>query len=195
MKVRIILALAALAVFLQGCDKKEPTAQVPNEDLNFTLTNFDGEKVGLSDFAGKIVVLEWTSYECPFVIRHYEAGTMVETGKKFADRDVVWLAINSTYSASDVGNKLFATLHGQKYLLDDKTGQVGKLFGATRTPEMFVIDKEGEIVYRGAIDDDPYGDKKEKVNYVAKALAELTEGKKISTANTEPYGCTVKYAK
>ena len=82
-----------------------------------------------------------------------------------------------------------------KYVLDDHEGKVGKLFKATRTPHMFIVDKQGEIVYQGAIDDDPYGDKKEKVNYAAKALAEVAAGKKVTTAKTVPYGCTVKYAK
>ena len=108
MKIRIILALAvvaALVVFVQGSGKKESTAEAPKGDLDFTLTNFDGKEMSLSDFAGKIIVLEWTSYDCPFVIRHYKAGTMVETAKKFADKDIVWLAINSTYYTDAASNK------------------------------------------------------------------------------------------
>ena len=195
MKVKIVLALLVLAVFAQGCARKEPVAQVPKGDLKFSLTNFDGTKVSLSDFAGKIVVLEWTNNDCPFVKRHYEAGTMVETAKKFADKNVVWLAVNSTHYANTLINKNFARQYGMKYVLDDHEGKVGRQFKATRTPHMFVIDKQGKIVYRGAIDDDPYDDKKEKINYVAKALGELTAGKEVSTAETAAYGCTIKWGK
>ena len=60
---------------------------------------------------------------------------------------------------------------------------------------MFIIDKEGKIVYSGAIDNSPMGKNQEGViNYVDDALTELTTGKLISTSNTEPYGCSVKYA-
>ena len=210
MKVKFILVLIAvafLAVFVQGCKEKGYSADTRNDsaaiekteeakgEIAFTLKNFDGKEVNLSEFAGKIVVLEWANYDCPFVKRHYAAGTMVETAKKFVDKDVVWLAINSTDYANVAGNKKFAEEYGMKYVLDDHEGKAGKKFGATRTPEMFVIDKQGQIVYHGAIDDDSYGDKEEKINYVAKALAELTAGKKVTTAKTAPYGCTVKYAK
>jgi hypothetical protein len=60
---------------------------------------------------------------------------------------------------------------------------------------MYIIDKDGKLVYMGAIDDDPQGEKSTRINYVDKALAELTSGTAISTPQTKAYGCTVKYAK
>jgi hypothetical protein len=83
-------------------------------------------------------------------------------------------------------------------ILDDSSGKVGRAYKATNTPHMFIINTDGNIVYNGAIDNAPLGkvpkDKK-YVNYVDKALEELTSGKTISIAKTKPYGCTVKYKK
>jgi hypothetical protein len=79
-------------------------------------------------------------------------------------------------------------------ILNDSTGMVGHLYGATNTPHMFVIDKDQRIAYMGAIDNDPSGNKKDKINYVDKALTELTSGNSVSQAETKAYGCGVHYA-
>ncbi len=72
---------------------------------------------------------------------------------------------------------------------------MGHAYGAKTTPHMYVIDTRGNIVYAGAIDNSPMGKKKEGViNYVDQALAELTAGKQVSTRESKPYGCSVKYA-
>ncbi len=162
----------------------------------FTLTNFDGKVVNLSDYKGKIVVLEWFNYECPFVKYHYEKATMADLAAKYKDKNVVWLAINSTKHLKTEENKAWAEKYKLGYpILDDRTGTVGRAYGALTTPHMYIIDKEGKIVYSGAIDDSPMGRKKEgAVNYVDKALSELLAGKSVTTPQTEPYGCSVKYA-
>jgi len=165
---------------------------------SFELNSFDGKTVSLSDYRGKIVVLEWFNFECPLSRYHYETkNTMVELAKKYKDKNVVWLAVNSTSHTTPGPNKTFAKRHGLPYLiLDDRSGKVGRAYGAQTTPHMYIINPRGRVVYEGAIDDSPLGKKKEGVvNYVDNALAELTAGKAISTAKTKPYGCTVKYAK
>jgi len=162
------------------------------------LSSFDGKSVSLSDYRGKIVVLEWFNFECPLSLYHYETkNTMVELAKKYKGKNVVWLAVNSTSHTTPGPNKTFAKRHGLPYLiLDDRSGKVGRAYGAQTTPHMYIINPRGRIVYEGAIDDSPLGKKKEGVvNYVDNALAELTAGKAVSTAKTKPYGCTVKYAK
>ncbi len=164
----------------------------------FELNSFDGKTVSLSDYRGKIVVLEWFNFECPLSLYHYETkNTMVELANKYKDKNVIWLAVNSTNHTTPEPNKDFAKRHGLPYLiLDDRSGEVGRAYGAETTPHMYIIDPRGRIVYEGAIDDSPLGKKKEGVvNYVDNALAELTAGKAVSTAKTKPYGCTVKYAK
>ncbi len=165
----------------------------------FELNSFAGKNIKLSDYAGKIVVLEWFNGDCPFVRYHYDqASTMIDLAKKYKDKDVVWLAINSTNTTTPQANRQFAEKHKLPYpILDDRSGAVGRQYGARNTPHMFIISKDGTIAYRGAIDNAPLGKVQgdgTKINYVDQALAELTAGKTVTTPTTTPYGCTVKYA-
>jgi len=172
----------------------------PAKAPDFTLVNYDGKEVKLADYKGKIVVLEWFNYECPFVKYHYEkASTMKDLAAKYKDKNIVWLAINSTSHLDTSKNREFAEKNAIPYpILDDKVGGVGKAYDAKTTPHMYIIDAEGNIVYNGAIDNAPLGRPAEgqtPVNYVDKTLEELTAGKAVTTSETKPYGCTVKYAK
>ncbi len=168
-----------------------------DEVKGFTLNDQDGNEVSLSDFEGKVVVLEWTSWSCPFPIRHYKAKNMQAVAEKWQKKGVVWLAINSTNYENPEQDKENREKFGLPYpVLSDKSGEVGKLYGATNTPHMFVLDKEHKIVYQGAIDDDPPGAKLaegEELNYVDQALTQLLADEEISVPKTRAYGCTVKY--
>jgi len=175
-----------------GVEEPEAAKKAPE----FTLNTFDGKEISLSDYRGKIVVLEWFNFECPYSKYHYETtNTMVGLANKYKGSNVVWLVINSTSHTTPGANKEFT----QKYklpfpILDDRPGKVGRAYGAKTTPHMYIISPRGNILYEGAIDNSPMGRKKEGViNYVDKALAELTTGKAVSTPNTKPYGCSVKY--
>jgi len=178
----------------EGAERSDAGKKAPE----FTLNSFDGKKVMLSDYKGKIVVLEWFNFECPYDMGHYgQKKTMVELANKYKDKNVVWLAVNSTSHITVEGNKQFAAQHKLPYpILDDRAGAVGHMYGAQTTPHIFIINSRGNIAYDGAIDNAPLGKTsagETYVNYVDKALAELTEGKVVTTANTKPYGCTVKY--
>ena len=166
---------------------------------DFELNSFDGPKVKLADLKGKIVVLEWFNFECPFSRYHYEkATTMADLAKKYKDRGVVCFAVNSTSHTTAAANREFAKKHKVPYpILDDTSGEVGRAYAARTTPHIIVIDKNGFVAYNGAIDTAPLGQVKGeagKINYVDKALAELTSGQNVSTPATSPYGCSVKYA-
>jgi len=166
----------------------------------FALKTFDGKTVNLADYRGKTVVLEWLNFECPFVKHHYEkANTMTSLANKYKEKGVVWFAINSTSHTTPTGNQAFAARHELPYpLLDDRSGEVGRAYGAKTTPHMFVIAPNGGIVYDGAIDNSPLGKTpagQEPVNYVDKVLGEIGARKDISTKITKSYGCSVKYAK
>lgn len=194
-----LLALIVASGFFVGCKKeppKQPDSAVP-ASYDFTLKDHTGKDVQLSGITGKIVVLEWLNPECPFVVAHYKAGTMAGLAKKYADKGVVWLGINSTNSATIASNKSFADNHSLPYpVLDDHAGIVGKQFAAKTTPHMFILDHRARIVYEGAIDNAPMGkvaDGHSLINYVDQALAELTSGKVVSVGKTDPYGCSVKY--
>lgn len=192
----IIAALTVLAIpMMLYADEK------PIKAPDFKLNNYDGKEVKLADYKGKIVVLEWINPECPFVKYHYEKkSTMKDLAAKYKkDKKVVWLAIDSTSHQQTEKNKEYAEKNKILYpILDDRSGKVGKAYKATNTPHIFIINTDGNIAYRGAIDNAPLGKvpkDKDYVNYVDKALAELTSGKAVSIAKTKPYGCTVKYKK
>jgi len=202
MKNVSMLAVVALAVLGIGCagntgtiSAASPVAAIGAQAPNFTLEDQTGKKVSLSDFAGKIVVLEWINPDCPFVQRHANAKTMYTLAEKYGAKNVVWLGINSTnYANRDTNAKWIATNHLPYSVLDDHDGEVGHAYGAKTTPHMFVIDPSGKLVYEGGIDDDPGASKGAgALNFVDRALDELTSGKAVSTPQSRPYGCSVKY--
>jgi peroxiredoxin len=171
-------------------------AKAASKAPDFTLQDQDGKPVTLADQKGKVVVLEWFNGECPYVQRHYKSKTMQSLAGQYRDKDVVWLAINSTSTADRSVNKAWVEKYKLDYpILDDHTGKVGKLYAAKTTPHMFVIDRDGNVVYKGGIDDDPSGRKEHPVNYVSEVLEKLTAGQTVALKETKPYGCSVKYAK
>jgi len=193
-----VAVLAAIAIF--AAFSVAPEVEVGKAVPVFSLKGIDGNTYSIADLKGKVVVLEWTNPNCPYVQRVYKDGIMTGVQKKYADK-VVWLTVNSTNpkhgdfeSAAGLAstykdwNAAFATI------LLDPEGTVGKMFDAKTTPHMFVIDKDGKLVFAGGIDDDPRGNKSEKTNYVDQALSQLLEGKSVATTTSRPYGCSVKYA-
>ena len=188
-KLKIAREKSSQQALAADSDKKAP---------EFALSTFDGKPVKLSDYRGKTVVLEWMNFECPFSMYHYATKpTMVEMAKKYKDHNVVWLTINSTSHTTPQANLDFAKQYKiQSPILDDRSGKVGHAYGAATTPHIYIVNARGNIVYEGAIDNAPVGKVEfgEYVNYVDKALTEITGGKAVSTSKTKPYGCTVKYS-
>jgi peroxiredoxin len=181
-----------------GCSVKYPPANPDARQApSFTLKDHNGQQVSLSDYRGKVVVLEWFNFDCPFVRPHYETGTFKTLADKYADDGVVWLAINSTHYVKPQQNRDWAEKYDLPYpILSDTDGKVGKAYGAKTTPHLFIINGSGNIVYEGAIDNSPRGKLSEGVvNYADKALEEVTSGQSVSTPFAKPYGCSVKYKK
>jgi peroxiredoxin len=175
-------------------------AQLGKPAPDFTLPATDGTTHSLSAYAGKTVVLEWFNPGCPFVQHAHGPGGVLETmARQHTSDGVVWLAINSNAPGTQ-GNGLTVNRSAAKQwglthpVLLDENGATGRAYGATNTPQMFVIDPNGVLVYQGAIDNRPMGKGEgAHVNYVEKALADLDAGRPVSTADTKPYGCSVKY--
>jgi len=179
-------------------------AQMPGQPAPaFALTDTAGASVRLADFRGKYVVLEWTNPECPFVRKHYGSGNMQALQKEWGAQGVVWLAINSTNAnhpefktPAQMNDWLRTQGAAPRAALLDGTSETGRAYAARTTPQMFVIDPSGNVVYAGAIDDrrsaNP-ADVKGAKNYVRAALTEALAGKPVSVASTTPYGCSVKY--
>ena len=196
-----ILAIAAIALPL-SIAKADAIVGKPAPD--FTGTDTKGTAHKLSDFKGKIVVLEWTNPECPYVLKHYSVGNMQKLQADAVKDGVVWLSVASSAEGKEgnqTGAEADAYMIAQKSAptarILDASGEIGKLYGAKTTPHMFVVDQNGVLAYAGAIDDND-SFKSDVIatskNYVTAALKNLKDGKPVETPNTKPYGCGVKYA-
>ena len=174
----------------------------PAPEIEAVDTN--GNPFKLSDHKGKIVVLEWTNHRCPFVIKHYDSGNMQAVQKTAKQNgNVEWVSIISSApgrqghvdasKANNIVSENGATITAK---LLDESGEIGKLYDAKTTPHMFVIDAEGNVAYAGAIDSNSSPNPKTiegATNYVLAAIDDLSAGNAVATAQTQPYGCSVKY--
>ncbi|MBX3155389.1 MAG: thioredoxin family protein [Deltaproteobacteria bacterium] len=194
-----VAALAVASPVVASADKATINKPAPD----FTLKDLDGKDVKLSSFKGKPVVLEWFNPGCPYVKKSHTVGSLVDTAQRHTKDGVVWLAINSSAPGKQGSDpkdnvaaaKTFGLAHP---ILRDESGAVGKMYGATNTPHMFVIDKAGVLRYAGAIDNSPDAEKKSApdgklVNYVDAAFEDLAAGRAVKTSETKAYGCGVKY--
>jgi peroxiredoxin len=197
--MKILPALFAVALAASAY----AAPQVGKAAPDFTLPDVSGKQHELSDYKGKYVVLEWVNFGCPFVKKHYGSENMQKLQKEFADKGVVWLSICSSAPGKQ-GNEtpdsakkgISETGWAASAYLVDEDGKVGKLYDAKTTPEMFVVDPQGTLIYAGAIDDKPTPDPstvRGSNNFVKAALTEASSGKAVSVPNTKPYGCSVKY--
>lgn len=174
-----------------------PGDQAPD----FSLVDTDGHTHSLHDYlaAGQTVVLEWFNPDCPFIRKHHlDARTMNRIYTQFVADDVVWLAINSSAPGKqghglDRNRLARAEYEMPMPVLLDEDGAVGKNYGAKTTPHMFVITADGQVAYAGAIDSDRSVHQLGEINHVSEALAAITSAESVTTAVTQPYGCSVKY--
>ena len=196
---KAILLLLALTTWAHA------EAEIGKPAPAFTLPTCESKSVSLSDYKGKVVVLEWTNYGCPFVMKHYGSGNMQKLQADAAAKGVVWLTICSSApkqqghaTPADALKACTERNSAATAYLIDESGATGRAYGAKRTPEMYVINADGILVYQGAIDDkksvDP-ADIATAKNLVAAAIDETLAGKPVSTPETEAYGCSIKYAK
>jgi AhpC/TSA family len=165
-----------------------------------TFNGSDGKTHKLSDYRGKILVLEWTSPVCEFTIRHYQSGAMHALQDYGASKQANWIPVRTSmpgeFGYLDAGG-LQALLSERKisspYMIMDEAGTIGRMFGASSTPSAAVIDAEGRLAYMGAIDDNPWGEGTSGLNFVRQALDELSAGKTVSVPFKQSYGCTIEY--
>jgi peroxiredoxin len=179
-------------------------ATVGSPAPTFSLASSTGPTISLADQRGKVVVLEWTNHDCPYVRKHYDAGNMQNLQKEATGQGVVWLTVISSaprtqgHASAGQANELTKTRRAMPTaVLFDPTGTVGKAYGATNTPHMYVITRDGVLAYAGAIDDKPTtrrADVESAQNYVRPALAAVAAGQPVKVPVTRAYGCTIKYA-
>lgn len=183
--------------------KQVASAQVGQPAPDFTLHDLEGKPHKLSDYRGKTVVLEWFNPGCPFVKFAHGEGPLKDMAATYTAKDVVWLAINSggpgKQGHGKEANAAAKTEWNMNHpILLDESGEVGHLYGAAKTPHVYVVDGEGKLAYRGALDNAPIGEVDgggEHTNYLALALDAVAGGKPVERADVPPYGCTVKYSK
>jgi len=179
-------------------------AKVGEPAPDFTAPSTKGTPVSLDAYKGKVVVLEWTNHECPYVRKHYESGNMQALQREATGQGVIWLTLISSakgeqgfVSAAQADELTTTRKAAPTAVLLDEKGSVGHLYGATNTPHMYVVDKTGMLVYAGAIDDRPTtrrSDVQGANNYVRAALDSVATGQPVKTPVTRAYGCTVKYS-
>ena len=179
-------------------------ARVGESAPDFTATDSNGQVHHLSDYRGKFVVLEWTNRGCPYTRKHYESGNMQRLQQEWTSKGIIWLTVLSSapgkqgYATAEEENAYLkqANAHPTAALLDP-TGALGHLYDAKTSPQMYVINPQGRLIYDGAIDDRPTTDVADiqgAKSYLNLALEEAMAGKTVSTPVTRPYGCSVKYA-
>jgi peroxiredoxin len=192
-----ILAFFALLAFASSTFA---AAQVGKPAPDFNGTDITGSSHKLADYRGKIVVLEAYNLDCPYVKNHYKTGALPELQEELVGKEVVWLVVNSvtknnpSYRTPEKAAKEMEGIKATAWI-DDSSGKIGRAYGMRTTPHMFVIDKEGNLAYQGAIDDKPAanGDPRKARNYVREAVQKLQAGERPAVAETKPYGCSVKY--
>jgi hypothetical protein len=199
-----ILSLLACACLISPMLHAAPSATVGRHAPDFSLLGADGKKHSLSSYAGKYVVLEWTNPSCPFVKKFYGSNTMQSLQEKETSKGVVWLRINSGapghegfQTPPDLASYIKENHVSATGSLLDPTGKVGHMYGARNTPQMFVIDPKGNLIYAGGIDNKPSADPADipsATNFVTAALDESMAGKPVTTSTAPPYGCSVKYS-
>jgi alkyl hydroperoxide reductase subunit AhpC len=196
--LRITLALAVLLALSTAW-----AARVGEPAPDFTATDSNGQVHKLSQYAGKYVVLEWHNRGCPYTQKHYDTGNMQRLQREWTARGVIWLTVISSapgkqgyVTAADENAYVKQVNAAPTAVLLDPTGELGHLYDAKTTPQMFIINPQGTLIYNGAIDDRPttdHADINGAKNYVSLALTEALAGKPVSEPTTRPYGCSVKY--
>jgi peroxiredoxin len=197
--VATLIALPAT----EGLDAQMQDPEIGAPAPSFTLPDTYGQEHSLADYEGQWVVLEWLNYGCPFVQKHYRTDNMQSLQEEYREKGVVWLAIVSSapgkqgyYPPDEMNAMNEENATKAAAVLLDPEGTVGRAYGAKTTPQMYVINPEGVLLYNGAIDDRPsanLSDVEGATNYLVQALEEAMAGEPVSQPTTQPYGCSVKY--
>lgn len=178
-------------------------ARVGQSAPQFTATDSHGQSHSLAEYKGKYVVLEWHNQGCPYTQKHYVSGNMQQLQKEWTGKGVVWFTVISSargqqgYVTPGEENAYLAKMRADPTAaLLDPDGKVARLYGARTTPQMYVVDPHGKLIYEGAIDNRPTADVsdiKGADNYLSDALTEAMGGKPVAVSYTRSYGCSVKY--
>ena len=185
----ITILMSALLILASGF----AFAKGPGDKAeDFTLKGVNGKEYNLSTALAEnnyVVVMFWST-ECPFVQPY--TNRINSIANEYSSKGIVFWGINSNSTESLENVKSHAEEKGYPFpMLKDVNNVVADMFEATRTPEVFLIDKNKIILYHGRIDDSRDADKV-TVNDLKNALDEAVGGKSITVNNTKSFGCTIK---
>ncbi len=171
----------------------------------FTATDSNGKSWSLADLKGKVVVLETTNHDCPYVGKHYRSGNMQAQQREATAKGVIWLTVAASapgeegfVNASQANELTKSRNAAPTAVLLDPQSKIARAYGATVTPHMYIIDASGMLVYKGGIDSIPSADAADipkAKQYVRVALDQVLAGKQVAEASTRPYGCSLKYGR
>ena len=173
----------------------------------FTAVDTRGASHSLEGYRGRWVVLEWVNHSCPYTKKHYKSvdgrpGNTQAMQRDYATR-VVWLSVVSSapgkqgYTTAEEADELTQEKGAAPTaVIRDTAGTLGRRYGARTTPQYAIVDPQGVLRYAGAVDSRQSSSVKdiaEATNYVRAALDAGLAGSPIAVAQTQPYGCDVKY--
>jgi peroxiredoxin len=191
-----VVALMPAVAFANGPDLGKPAPL-------FTAVDSNGKTWSLADLKGKVVVIETTNHDCPYVRKHYNAKNMQDQQREAAAKGIVWLTSASSakgeqgYVTAAEANQLTSSRDAAPAaVLLDPQSKIARAYGATVTPHMYIIDANGVLVYKGGIDSIPsssVADIPKAKQYVRVALGEVLAAKPVTDSSTRAYGCTLKY--
>lgn len=198
---RVILFFALM--LFAGASLMAQGYKVGDNAIDFKLKNVDGKMVSMADYKkAKGFVVIFSCNHCPYVVAYEDR--MVAIDKKYRALGFPVIAINSNdavaYPADSFENMVKRSQEKAftfPYVFDE-TQEIAKAYGATKTPHVYLLAKDGKnlvVKYIGAIDDNHQDEAAVKAPYLANAIDELLAGKAVTTAETKAIGCSIKFKK
>ena len=200
MKLKLISTCLVVVLFACITAFNKAGYEVGDSVKDFKLKNVDGRYVSLSEHATKGAIIIFDCNTCPFSKAYNQR--IIDLNKKFKDKGYPVIAINSNDPAKSPGDSFEEMVNISKkksydfpYLFDE-TQEVAKSFGATNTPHVFIVKKDGDafkVAYIGAIDNNSRDEKSADKKYVEEAVTSLLDGKPLATTKTKAIGCGIKF--
>jgi peroxiredoxin len=192
--VLALIGIAGLAIVLTGgssiAEDDEDKVEIGDKVPDFEMTDTEGNTHKLEDFEDKIVVLNFYSQHCPWIIGHNPH--MNELAKEYMEKDIVFLGIDA-----HAGRSLEAIEEHRKEaelpypILKDVDNKYADKMNAKVTPEIYIVDKDGNLAYHGAFDNRTSPPEEGEVNYVKNALDALLEGNDVEEPRVQAWGCGI----
>ena len=196
----VLFALSLLTLSTANSPVKVDGYKIGDVATDFSLPNVDGDMVSLRDFEdaeGFIVIFTWNT--CPYSVAYEDR--IIALDKKYKSKGYPVIAINPNDPAAIEGDELAdmkvrAVEKGFTFpYLQDVGQQVYPQYGATKTPHVFVLQKEDEkniVRYIGAIDDSSRNPKNVTKRFVEQSVNDLLAGKTLTITRTKAIGCSIK---